>query len=84
MVIDLEILAGDVKVKTGDVEIKPACCHYWIIDPPNGSSSRGVCKFCSEVREFNNSVARYVIKKPRGRAFGSGARQVRKESVFSL
>ncbi len=37
--------------------------HYWIIESPNGSSSRGICKFCKEAREFNNSVAQYILKK---------------------
>jgi hypothetical protein len=31
------------------------CCHYWIIETPQGPTSRGVCKFCGEVREFDNS-----------------------------
>ncbi len=30
------------------------CRHYWIIDPPTKGDSRGVCKFCGEVRYFAN------------------------------
>lgn len=30
------------------------CCHYWIIETPNGPTSRGVCKFCGAVKEFDN------------------------------
>jgi len=32
------------------------CAHYWIIEPPAGSVSLGVCQVCQEVREFNNFV----------------------------
>lgn len=45
------------------VEETPKCCHHWVIESPNGSSSRGVCKFCGEERIFNNSAERYLIKK---------------------
>ena len=34
----------------------PKCAHYWIIEPPAGSVSLGVCQVCREVREFNNSI----------------------------
>ena len=30
------------------------CNHYWIIEPPRGPISRGVCKHCGEEKEFNN------------------------------
>ena len=32
------------------------CAHYWIIEPPAGSVSLGVCRVCQEVREFNNII----------------------------
>ena len=32
----------------------PTCTHHWIIDPPNGPISKGVCKLCGEEREFSN------------------------------
>ncbi len=34
---------------------KKTCCHYWLIDRPNGPYSRGVCKYCHEERDFLNS-----------------------------
>ena len=37
-------------------EIKSACRHYWVIEPANGPISKGVCRFCGEIREFKNSV----------------------------
>ena len=31
------------------------CTHHWVIDPADGHLSRGVCKLCHAVREFENS-----------------------------
>lgn len=30
------------------------CCHYWVVESPNGPTSRGTCKLCGAVREFEN------------------------------
>ena len=32
------------------------CPHHWIIQPPFGAVSQGVCLKCEEVREFNNYI----------------------------
>lgn len=34
----------------------PASCdgHHWLIEPPDGPTSRGICRFCREEREFRN------------------------------
>ena len=32
------------------------CVHYWIIDPPRGPVSKGVCKMCGAEKEFKNHV----------------------------
>jgi hypothetical protein len=34
------------------------CVHYWLIESPEGPTSRGVCKFCGAEKEFNNKVPR--------------------------
>ena len=34
----------------------PACAHHWMIQPPDGSVSQGVCLKCEEVREFCNYI----------------------------
>lgn len=34
--------------------MKAQCSHFWIIEPPNGPTSIGVCKWCGEVAEFEN------------------------------
>ena len=31
------------------------CTHHWVIDAADGHLSRGVCKLCQAVREFENS-----------------------------
>lgn len=38
------------------------CTHHWVIDAASGHTSRGVCKLCQEVREFDNSIDRSVWK----------------------
>lgn len=37
------------------------CIHWWLIKFPDGPTSRGVCKWCGEVREFANS---FKLKAP--------------------
>lgn len=32
------------------------CAHYWQIESPSGSTSRGICKRCGETRDFFNSA----------------------------
>ena len=51
------------KVKNTLVKDKPeervaedGCRHYWIIESANGSTSKGVCKFCGVKKEFFNSI----------------------------
>ena len=41
----------DVVVET------PQCRHHWVIESPHGATSKGVCKFCNEEREFRNSAS---------------------------
>ena len=33
------------------------CHHYWIIEPPNGPTSRGRCRLCDGTKEFCNTYA---------------------------
>ena len=30
--------------------------HHWMIESPNGPTSRGTCKVCGVIREFKNSI----------------------------
>jgi len=36
--------------------VRQMCAHHWVIDTANGHLSRGVCKRCQQVREFENSL----------------------------
>lgn len=33
-----------------------SCKHHWLIEPPSGPTSRGVCKLCGAEKEFNNAT----------------------------
>ena len=30
------------------------CVHHWIIEPPTGPTSKGVCKLCGAEKDFAN------------------------------
>ena len=32
------------------------CTHYWDIEPVNGPTSRGSCRYCGEERQFMNRL----------------------------
>ena len=34
----------------------PACLHQWLIDAPAGKTSKGTCRICGEVRDFQNYI----------------------------
>jgi hypothetical protein len=36
--------------------MEPPCPHWWIIEEPNGPTSKGVCKLCGAVKEHPNTV----------------------------
>jgi hypothetical protein len=42
--------------KPGDIVARDQCHHYWIIEMANGPVSKGVCKYCGEVRDFMNTM----------------------------
>ena len=33
------------------------CSHHWVIESPNGPTSRGICKYCGAERDFWNYLA---------------------------
>lgn len=44
-----------VGVPTSEKPVKIGkCCHYWIIETPDGPMCRGVCKFCGSEKEFDS------------------------------
>jgi len=34
---------------------KKACIHHWVLESPNGSVSKGVCKKCGSERDYFNA-----------------------------
>lgn len=40
------------------------CCHHWDIQTANGPVSMGVCRNCSESREFKNSTDEWAFINP--------------------
>jgi hypothetical protein len=45
------------ELETAPIEAKDQtrCCHYWVVETPNGPTSRGICRFCGEEKQFQNS-----------------------------
>lgn len=37
------------------------CCHYWLIDSPDGPTSRGVCRFCGAEKYFHNTPPEFLL-----------------------
>lgn len=65
---------------------KSMCRHHWMIEPPDGPLSKGVCKLCGEVRMFNNILedlfARSDSATPRSLASLVGVDEVEDEEDF--
>ncbi len=38
------------------VQEQGQCVHHWVIEPPSGPVSKGVCKICGTEKEFKNHV----------------------------
>lgn len=49
-----EKVASEAKVEDAPVT---ACQHHWLIEPPKGPTSQGVCRLCGEERAFQNYYA---------------------------
>jgi hypothetical protein len=44
------------KTETRETKQSSECRHHWVIEPPIGPVSRGVCQVCEAVREFKNYI----------------------------
>ncbi len=53
LVLDHPSHPGSVCISLGKVFLM--CKHFWVIDPPNGPTSKGTCKLCGDEQEFSNS-----------------------------
>ena len=49
-------IASAAPVAERDVLEVSVCMHQWMIDSPNGPSSRGVCLLCGSERDFPNYI----------------------------
>lgn len=49
-------ITAQTDVSTAAIVEEDTCAHHWLIESPNGPTSRGTCKACGELREFKNSV----------------------------
>ena len=38
------------------------CVHHWLIGPPVGETSSGVCKRCGETRTFLTTPERFALR----------------------
>ncbi len=45
-----ETVMGDAGAAAGE------CRHHWRIAPPDGTTSRGICKHCGAQRDFPNTT----------------------------
>jgi len=50
---------------------KDFCRHHWLIEPANGPSSLGKCKFCGEEKSFDNMLADIMSQKDVSEPFES-------------
>ncbi len=39
------------------------CPHYWLIEPADGPTSRGECKYCGAVKDFYNSFPEFIYNR---------------------
>ena len=59
----VETLPKEAEVKSEEYQDENECRHYWLIDSPNGPTSRGICKLCGEEKDFNNSMPEFTLYK---------------------
>lgn len=51
----LSIVSPKPKHRDSTIEEGETCIHHWLIEPPDGRLSVGVCKYCGRVRTFLNN-----------------------------
>ena len=55
--------ALDIKSGPGDAspiaDESVTCRHHWLIETPEGPTSRGICRLCGEERVFENDFENY-------------------------
>ena len=49
-------------VQEQEASAAETCRHHWVIESPDGPTSRGYCKLCRREREFFNDPERAEIR----------------------
>ncbi len=62
---EYEVTAEEAVDNTLNAVDTVICCHYWIIETPNGPSSRGYCKYCGAERDFRNTLGPDILPRRR-------------------
>ena len=57
------------------------CSHQFIIPPPNGPMSVGVCKLCGEMREMTNFIDETTSWQKQIQATANKAKQAKHRKV---
>ena len=50
-----------IKAEYEKSEAEGRCSHYWVIETPEGSTSKGVCKLCGAMKEFVNLLPEHWL-----------------------
>jgi len=58
--------APEEKAGIEQFEDEAECHHYWVIESPNGPTSRGFCRFCGAERDFLNSPPEFTFARRGG------------------
>ena len=54
----------DTKQAEETTQERSGCQHHWVVEPPAGPVSKGVCRSCGEERDFlNYTKGRFNIRR---------------------
>ncbi len=67
-------MVGDQAVLNIDPSEGDPCAHHWLIESPDGETSRGVCRICGASRQFANYNQRQTISPARRAATGGASK----------
>ena len=61
----IDTVPSEPEAKAAERQEDSECCHYWLIESPDGPTSRGVCKYCGAEKDFPNSPPRFTLNNKR-------------------
>ena len=71
------ILTKSKPVEKLDEDPSESCVHYWVIESPTGSFSKGSCKTCGAEKEFKN----YIFYSPWETQEGKGVNKLSESEI---